>query len=67
MRSLIARIRREPALVVGFVSALIGLLLAFGVDLTKEQTGAITALVVAGLAFVTRSRVSPVDNQGPGE
>ena len=59
MHAIIDRIRREPALVVGFVAATIALATAFGLDLTKEQTGAITAFVVAALAFVTRSQVSP--------
>jgi hypothetical protein len=59
MNAVLDKIRREPAVVVGFVGALIGLFLAFGIDLTNEQTGAIMATVVAGLAFVTRSQVTP--------
>ncbi len=54
------RIRREPVLVSGFVQAVLGLLLAFGVQLSLEQTGAILAVTAAGLAFVARSVVTPV-------
>ena len=61
MSALIARIRNEPALVVAFVAAAIALGIAFGLELTAEQQGAITAFVVAVLGFVTRSKVSPVD------
>lgn len=50
---------REPAVILGLLAAVIALLLAFGVELSKEQQGAITAVVVALLAFVTRSKVSP--------
>ena len=57
---MIDRIRREPALVTGLLSALIALGTAFGLDLSAEQVGAITAVTVAVLAFVTRSQVTPV-------
>lgn len=57
--SILDRIRREPALVTGLVSAGIALLVAFGLELTGEQTGAIMAVVVAVLAVVTRSQVTP--------
>ena len=56
---MIARIRSEPALVTGFTAAVIALGVAFGLDLTGEQTGAIMAVVTAALAFVTRSQVTP--------
>lgn len=57
--TIIDRIRREPALVTGAASAIIALLVAFGLNLTGEQTGAIMALVTAVLAFVTRAKVTP--------
>ena len=60
MSTILDRLRREPALVLGLVGALIALGTAFGLDLSKEQTGAITALVVAVLAVVTRQNVTPV-------
>lgn len=59
MKAVIEKIRREPALLVGFVSAAISLAAAFGFDLTAEQTGAIMAAVTAGLAFVVRAQVTP--------
>jgi len=51
---------KEPALIVGFIGALIALGVSFGLPVTAEQVGFIMALVTAGLAFVTRSQVSPV-------
>ena len=53
------RIRREPALVTGLVAATIALVISFGLELSKEQVGAILAFVAAILAFVTRSQVTP--------
>lgn len=57
------RIRREPALVVGLVQAILALVVAFGLDLSGEQTAAILAVTAAVLAFVVRSQVTPT--QGP--
>ena len=62
MSTIIDRIRREPALVTGIVGALIALGVAFGLELTGEQTGAIMAFVSALLAVVTRSQVTPYVN-----
>lgn len=67
MSAVVDRIRREPALVVGFVAAMIALGTAFGLELTNEQTGAISAFVVAVLAFVTRSQVTPVYDARHGD
>ncbi len=53
-------IRREPALIVGLVEAMIALVLAFGVGLTADQIGAILAITNIVLAIVTRSQVTPV-------
>ena len=57
---MLEKIRREPAVVTGAVQAALGLLLAFGVDLNKVQVGAILAATAAALAFVVRSKVTPV-------
>jgi uncharacterized membrane protein len=57
--SILERIKREPALIVGLVGALIALSLAFGLDLSVEQQGGIMAVVVAVLAIVTRQQVTP--------
>lgn len=50
---------REPALIIGAIQALLALVVAFGLDLTAEQTGAILALSAALLSVWTRSNVSP--------
>lgn len=51
---------REPALILGAVQAILALVVAFGLDLSVEQTGAILAASAAILAVVTRSQVTPV-------
>ena len=60
MSKIIQIIRSEPAVVSGFIAAAIALVVAFGLKLSPEQIGAVMALVSAGLAFVTRSQVSPI-------
>ena len=58
---------REPALVLGAVQAVLALVVAFGLKLSVEQTGAILAATAAILAVVTRSQVTPVaDPRLPG-
>ena len=59
MNAIIERVKNEPALLLGLVGAVISLLLAFGWDATPEQQGAIMAAVVALLAVLTRSQVTP--------
>lgn len=54
------KIRSEPVLVTGLVQAVIGLIVAFGVGLTGEQTAAILAVTAAVLALVARSKVTPL-------
>lgn len=54
------RIRTEPALIAGIVQAVLGLLLAFGVDLSNEQVGAILAVTAAVLAVAVRQSVRPI-------
>lgn len=54
------RIKREPALVAGVISAVIALAVSFGADLSSEQTGAIMAVVAAVTALFTRQQVTPV-------
>ena len=60
MSTILDRIRREPALVSGLVSAVIALAVSFGLDWTAEQVGAVMAVVAAVLAVVTRQQVTPV-------
>ncbi len=52
-------ILREPVLTQGVVQSVLGLVLAFGVDLSSEQTGAILAVTAAVLALATRRVVTP--------
>lgn len=52
---------REPALILGLVQSVLALVLAFGVELSEEQVGAILAVTAALLAVVTRSRVTPTE------
>lgn len=51
--------KREPALFYGLINTLLALALAFGINLTNEQTGAILAVTSAALALITRSQVTP--------
>ena len=51
---------QEPAVYVAVITAALTLLVAFGFDLTVEQTGAIVAFVQVVAGFLTRSQVSPV-------
>lgn len=51
---------KEPALIIGFVGAVIALGVAFGLPVSAEQVGYIMAFVSAASAFVTRSQVTPV-------
>ncbi len=50
---------REPALILGLVQTVLALALAFGLDLSTEQTGAILAVSAAVLSVIVRSRVTP--------
>lgn len=59
MKNILERVKNEPALIIGLVSAVIALALAFGFTLSDEQVGSIMAVVVAILAVVTRSQVTP--------
>ena len=51
---------REPAMILAVVQTALALILAFGVDLSVEQTGAVLAVTAAVLGLITRSQVSPV-------
>lgn len=50
---------REPALILGLVQAAIALVVAFGVDLSGEQTAVVVAFTAALLAVATRTQVTP--------
>ncbi len=57
--TVVQRIIREPALISGLVQAVLALIVAFGLDLTSEQTATILAVTAAVLALLTRSLVTP--------
>jgi len=58
---MIEKIRREPVMVSALVQAALALGISFGLNLSNEQVGSILAVTAALLAFVARSRVSPVE------
>lgn len=61
-------VTREPALLVGLVSAAIGLALVFGLPLTDEQVGAIMLFlgaVIALLRFILTPTADVVVQQTP--
>jgi hypothetical protein len=53
-------IRNEPVLIIGLVEAILGLFLAFGVDISNEAVGAIMAVTTVILAIIARMFVTPV-------
>ena len=59
-------IRRNPALVSSFVTAVIALLAAFGVPISEDQRAAVVGVVAAVVALlsgaVTRALVTPVSD-----
>jgi hypothetical protein len=60
MNTILDKINAEPVLVFAFVQALVGIVSAFGFNLSAEQTSAILVLTGAVLAIVCRGKVSPV-------
>lgn len=54
---------REPALILGAVQTILALAIAFGANLTPEQTGAILAVSAAVLALITRQKVTPTSSE----
>lgn len=64
MNTIIERIKNEPALVTTTVAALLGLLSAFGLDLTDEQTAAITTIATLAAGILTRQQVTPTRKVG---
>ncbi len=51
--------KAEPALFLALVNSVIALVLAFGVQLSADQIGAILAVTSALLGLLTRQAVSP--------
>jgi hypothetical protein len=56
---MLERLRNEPVLVTGLLTAVLALLAAFGLPLSDEQVGSILAVAAAGLALVARRKVTP--------
>jgi hypothetical protein len=54
-------VKNEPVLIQSLVQAILGLFLAFGVNLSNEQTGSIMAVVAVILAIVARMFVVPTN------
>lgn len=50
---------REPSMILATVSALISLGITFGLELTRDQVGAVMAATAMVLGLITRSQVSP--------
>lgn len=55
---MLEKIKNNPALIVGLVQAIIALGVAFGLDLTPEQIGAVLAVLAGIMALVVRSQVT---------
>lgn len=51
--------KREPVMFLAVVQTVVALVVSFGLDLTTEQVGAITAAAAAILGLLARSRVTP--------
>jgi hypothetical protein len=51
---------REPIVILAVVDALVGLVVAFGVDIDTGQKVAVMTFLSAVLAVVGRSQVTPV-------
>jgi ascorbate-specific PTS system EIIC-type component UlaA len=62
--ALVEKIRREPALLVAFVTAVLIALTEFGVDMTTGQQAAIVGVVIAIGSIIVRQSVTPNVNVG---
>ena len=51
---------REPALVLGVISAGLSLAVTFGIGLSSEQAGAIVAVISAVFAVITAAMTRPI-------
>ncbi len=50
--------KRQPALILGFIQALLVVAISFGLQLTLEQTGAILTALAALTALITKTQVT---------
>lgn len=51
--------KTEPVAVLACIQTILGLVLAFGINVSPEQVGAIMAAAAAILGFLARAQVSP--------
>lgn len=59
MSSIIAFLKKEPAAITSIVAAIIALAVSFGLSLSSDQVGAITAIATLLAGFITRASVTP--------
>jgi hypothetical protein len=59
MNGILALIKREPAVVVALIDALLVLGVTFGLHVQPDQTAAIDAVLAVVGGIVVRSQVSP--------
>lgn len=52
-------LKREPALILAALQAIIALAVGFGLDITTEQVGLIMAASAAVLGVIVRQNVTP--------
>jgi hypothetical protein len=62
INSLIRQIQQEPVLFQGVVQTTLALGMSFGLGLSVNQVGTITAVSAAILSFITRKNVTPTVN-----
>ncbi len=60
MNSILAFIRREPAVVTTVGAAILGLAVSFGLPLSFDQKTAIDAFLTVIAGVIVRSQVTPV-------
>lgn len=60
MSKILAALNAEPVAIAGLIQAGLALLVAFGLNLSPEQIGAIMAFTAAALAVLVRRKVTPV-------
>lgn len=60
MNGLKRLIQNEPTMLVGFINAVMALLVLYGVDMTDEQSAGIIVVVNMALAIANRMMVTPV-------
>lgn len=56
---MIGWVKTEIPFLMGLVQAVLAVVIAFGVNLTQDQTAAVLGLAAVILAVVTRTQVSP--------